>query len=59
MDWYQAHLTALSCVTPTMARGFFRGCGIDGCEKETDEHDNEKSYQEEFAVSMAINAAST
>ena len=34
MPWDEAHVEALTSITPTMSRAFFRGCGIQGCEEE-------------------------
>ena len=33
MPWHIAHLTAMNSVTPKMAKGFFRGCGVNGYNK--------------------------
>ena len=39
MSWYEAHFKSLTLVTPKIAKGFFRGCGVQGCESNDDDLD--------------------
>ena len=59
MPWYEAYFKSLTLVTPKMAKGFFRGCGIQGCESSNDDLDKCDSSELESsmfrsAVVMAI-----
>ena len=57
MSWNIAHLTSLNAVTPRMARGFFRGCGVDGCDIENDV-DSKQKLQNLLVSHILINSSS-
>ena len=58
-DWHNTHLWALHSVNPSMARAFFRHCGVPGCDTiiNQEEQEVQKRKRKFVVVAAAVAAA--